>query len=176
MDKSRHTYEWVMSHIWIACDMTSHMNESHHTRWWVMSRIWVSHVTHMSESCRTYEWAMSHIWVSHVAVMCESCRKIQGTSIRRCLWRRRRLIPTGMCDTYIYEVRIHTRNMTQSYVRYDLLIGRYDSRLEESCRMREWVMSHIWMSHVAHMSESCRTYEWVMSHIWVSHVALMTHT
>ena len=31
-------------------------------------------------------------------------------------------------------------------------------------------MSHIWVSHVTHMSESCHTYEWVMSHIWMIHV------
>ena len=31
-------------------------------------------------------------------------------------------------------------------------------------------MSLIWMSHVTHMNESWHTYEWVMSHIWTSHV------
>ena len=36
----------------------------------------------------------------------------------------------------------------------------------ESCHTYEWVMSHIWMSHVTHMNESCHIYEWVMSHIW----------
>ena len=30
--------------------------------------------------------------------------------------------------------------------------------------------THTCMSHVAHTNESCRTYEWVMSHIWTSHV------
>ena len=33
----------------------------------------------------------------------------------------------------------------------------------------EWVMSHIWMSHVTHMNESCHTHERVMPHIWMSH-------
>ena len=42
--------------------------------------------------------------------------------------------------------------------------------LGESCLTYEWVMSHVWMSHVSYMNESCLTYEWVMSHIWVSHV------
>jgi len=37
-------------------------------------------------------------------------------------------------------------------------------------------MSHIWVSHVKHMSESCHTYEWVMSHIWVSHVSHMSES
>jgi len=34
----------------------------------------------------------------------------------------------------------------------------------------EWVMTHIWKSHVTYMNESCHTYKWVMSHIWMSHV------
>jgi len=42
--------------------------------------------------------------------------------------------------------------------------------MNESCHTYEWVMSHIWMSHVTHMNESCHTYEWVMSHIWMMHV------
>ena len=47
-----HSYVWhdsfMMSHV-------THMNESYHTYEWVMSHIWISHVTHMNESCRTYE-------------------------------------------------------------------------------------------------------------------------
>ena len=39
------------------------------------------------------------------------------------------------------------------------------THINESCHTYEWVMSHIWMSHVTHMNESCHTYEWVMSHI-----------
>jgi len=55
---------------------------------------------------------------------------------------------------------------------------------------RDSVMSHIWMSHVTHMSESCHTwmshvthmnhschtYEWVMSHIRMSHVTHMSES
>ena len=45
-------------------------------------------------------------------------------------------------------------------------------------RMHEWcctvggVMSHIWMSHVAHVYEWCCTVGGVMSHMYISHVAL----
>jgi len=63
--------------------------------------------------------------------------------------------------------------------------------VHESCRtchvpLHEWVMSRIWMSHVAHitylyMNESCHVYEWVMSHIsrtftWMSHVTYMNES
>ena len=47
------------------------------------------------------------------------------------------------------------------------------TRMDESYMLwwtHEWVMSHIWRSHVTHMNESCHTYEWVMSHMWRSHV------
>ena len=49
MNKSRHTHEWAMSHLY-----TSHV----HTR--------MSHVTLINESCHTYQRVMPHIWTSHV--------------------------------------------------------------------------------------------------------------
>jgi len=48
--------------------------------------------------------------------------------------------------------------------------------MNESCHTYEWVISHIWMSHVTHMNESCHTYKWVMSHIWMSHVTHMNES
>ena len=48
-----------------------------------------------------------------------------------------------------------------------------ESRMDESCHTYEWVMLHIWMSHVTHMNESWRTYEWVRSHTTMSHVTRM---
>jgi len=47
-----------------------------------------------------------------------------------------------------------------------------------SCDSYEWVMSHIWMSHVTHVTsvpESCHICDWVMSHIWLSHVTHQSH-
>ena len=41
--------------------------------------------------------------------------------------------------------------------------------------MYAWVMSHVWMCHVACMNESCRMYEWGISHVWMcvmSHVCM----
>ena len=49
-------------------------------------------------------------------------------------------------------------------------MGHLRRSVSETCQTCEWVLSHIWMSHVTHMNESCHTYEWVMSHIWMSHV------
>jgi len=57
-----------------------------------------------------------------------------------------------------------------------------DAYNEYSCRKYEWVMSHIRMSHVAHMTVCMatlismvllRSYEWVMSNSWKSHFKCM---
>jgi len=53
MNESCHTYEWVMSHIWIS--------HATHT--------WMSHDTYVNESRHIYEWIMSHIWMSRVMHM-----------------------------------------------------------------------------------------------------------
>jgi len=39
--------------------LISWMNESRHTYEWVTSHIWMSHVTHMNESCHTSEYVMA---------------------------------------------------------------------------------------------------------------------
>jgi len=101
MNESCHTYERVMSHIWMS--HVTLMNESSHTYKRVTSHIRMSHITHMNESCHTcqwsfhtehlladkagerlklirvetYEWVMSHIWPSHVTHMTESFHMYQ---------------------------------------------------------------------------------------------------
>ena len=81
-NESCHTYEWVMSHIWMC----------HNSYKWVMSHIWMSHVTytnaptscqhrdtnrsntavpwalywmrpHVKMRCVIYKWVMSHIYI-----------------------------------------------------------------------------------------------------------------
>jgi len=63
MKKSRHTYKWVMSHIW-----TSHVAHE-----FVMWHIWMRHVTYVNDSCRPYEYVMTHmneswhVWKIHLS-------------------------------------------------------------------------------------------------------------
>jgi len=80
MHESCHTYEGVMSHIWMV--HVTHTNTSCHTNEGVTSHEWMSHVTHMMQNkgfiwssitCHTYERVMSHVWMSHVTRMNESC-------------------------------------------------------------------------------------------------------
>jgi len=75
VNESCHSYEWVMSLIWMS--HVTHMNESCHSYEWVMSLIWMSHVPHIRKSCHTYEWVMSLIWMSHVTHMNESCHSYE---------------------------------------------------------------------------------------------------
>ena len=73
--------------------------------------------------------------------------------------------------------RIQKKNGNESWHIYEWVIPHmwmsHVTHMSESCHIYEWVMSHIWMSHVTHMNESFHICEWVMSHIWVSHVTHM---
>ena len=72
INHSRHTYEWVMSHIWLRLvtqmSHVTHMNESQIRSFKVSSLI-----TAVCNSSNTYEGVMPHIWMSHVTYTAESC-------------------------------------------------------------------------------------------------------
>jgi len=65
--------------VWFATLNCTYMNESCHTYEWVMSHIWLRHVTHMTEACHTCDWGMSHIWRSHVTHVNEACHTYECT-------------------------------------------------------------------------------------------------
>ena len=124
MNESCHTYEWVMSHVWM-----SHL--SNRSGAVVMEgkvqkiRIWMSHVAYMKESCRTYEWVLSHIWISHVAHMDESCQTEQA------LW------------SFSWRCQMNWYKWVMSHI-----WTSHVAHMNESCRTYERVIPHIWMSHV----------------------------
>ena len=155
------------------------MNESYHTYGChtyecVMSHIWIRHVTHMIESrttcrvggCRTplrYEWVMSHIWMGLVTHY-----TFEGVMpwVMSHIWRKSR---TTCHHTYEES---HER-------RIEIEFAAPRSGTNEACHTYIWVMSHIWMRRVTHMNESCHPYEWVMSLVWLSrvtHVNVSCHT
>jgi len=96
----------------------------------------ISHVTHMNESYHTCKWVMSHT----------------SDSVR-----------------YLGSYIPHTN---ESFHTYD----RVMSHMNGSCHTHQILFDtlvrvfHIQICHVTRMNESCLTYEWVMSHIWMSHV------
>ena len=166
MKESRHTHEWVMSHtsvgwmaplltffisfdilrlFWLSLSLwdffisfdflhlfwhsSSHLVcssgicQSCHTCPCIMSHVWLSH---------TYEWVMSHIRMSHVTHM---------------------PMPHSVFFDFLYLVSVMS-HISMSHV----------TRVNES---------HTWMSHGTHMNESWHTREWVMGHMWMSHVIRM---
>jgi len=148
-NESRHTYEWVTSHIrmshgthvneiesrGVRATICRLVNRSRHAHEWVMTHIWMRHNTRVDESVHTCD---THVWQD----MCV---------VTRCSW-------------VITHMRHYTR-VNETWHAFKWFMSH----------IYEWVMSHIWMSHAAHMNESYRTYKWVLAHIWMSHVTHMTH-
>ena len=68
----------------------------------------------------------------------------------------------------------------ESWLMYEWVMSHmwmsHVTRVNESCHTFEWVMSHMWMSHVTHMNEACHTHGWVMSHEWMNHVSHMNES
>jgi len=132
MNASCHMYQWVTSHIDEPCDMC-----------WNRHPLLTSHVTYINDICVTwliYDW---HIFVAH---MNESCH------------------------TYEYiTAYILMSHVTHRWVMCH--VSKQSSTADESCDIYKWHMcdvTHPWMPH------ACRTHEWVMSHVWMCHVTHVT--
>ena len=50
------------------------------------------------------------------------------------------------------------------------------TRMNESGFAYKWVVSHMWMSHVVHVSGSCRTHEWVMWRLPAAATTMLWYT
>jgi len=125
LKESSHTYEWVMSHVWMS--HVTRLKESCHSYEWVMSHVCKSHVTRMNESCKTYEWVMSHVWMSHVTCLSSHVARVNAS-----------------CHVWY--------------------IGQWKSRRwTKACQKS--------LCHIAHVNESCCACKWVMSKMWMQHVA-----
>jgi len=140
---------------------------------------------------------MSQIWVSHVTCMNE----LWLTSLPNGRRGQRKLRPLAKLSFSIARQYNSDTLMSSAAL---VLCMWYVTCMNESCHTHGLVMSHVWMSHVAHMNElwitynsdtlmssaalvlcmwyitrkneSCDTYKWVMSHIWLSHVTHMNES
>ena len=144
--------------------------------------MWISHVPCVNESCLISEWAMSHpfvfdtrltnvcewvmshVWTSHVSCLNEPCR-------------------IHLCLTHDSRTRVR-HDSSRTWPEY---LCEFSTRMSRngSCLISEWVMSHIWMSHVSFVNElylprirvlDSNVEKWVMSHIWVSHVSYLSES
>jgi len=143
VNASCHIYEWIMSYIWK-----------------VMPHIWKSQV-HMKESKlhidnEDFLLILNQWWDANkmrVFVWCNcgathSCLRCHAfTNVIELIWKRK---------SRSLSMRRSQRS-SASWMGYVTYI--------------KWVMSRIRMSHVTHTNESCHTYEWVVSHLWRSHIA-----
>jgi len=159
------------------------MNGSWHTYEWIMSHIWMSHVTHMNESCRTYEWVMLHIWMRHVTHMSESCHTCVPWPIHLAMnmgWLRLvgslKLYVSFAKDPYkrddiLQQRPIIWRSLLIVATLYHELATTYHELVMDywSWHTYEYVMAHRWTRHGTLMHESWYTDEWVMEEKWIGH-------
>ena len=133
---------------------------------------------------------LTHLRVCHDSFMCDTKAAAFNlnpvpTSVIRVTWLIYVCDMTHLCvwhDSFFICVTwlIHMCDMTHSYVWHDSFICV--TRLIHTSRIKcleykyEWVMSHIWRSHVTHMNEACHTYAWAMLHVWMSHVTHMNES
>ena len=61
-----HATQTNYSQVSFGMSHVTHMNESCHTYEWVVSHIWMRHVTNTNELCHTYERVISHVGMRHV--------------------------------------------------------------------------------------------------------------
>ena len=118
----------------------------------------------MNEPCHINQWIVTHVWKLHVTYVNKSCntqQRLEGLHHEH--------VVTNVVTND--KASVSGRSTCTNLISNINLIRN----INESCHTYEWVMSHIWMSHVTHMNESCHTYEWVMSHIWMSHVSYQSH-
>jgi len=191
MNWSRHTHEWVMSHIWmrhVSC--VSHIR---HTHKWGMSHMWIKHITQtttrriharMNESCHSYEWVTSHIWmgrvrltshiwishVTHITTCCNHARMGWLRSVGSIKWQ-------GSFAEYrlLYRALLQKRPIILSIL---LSVATpYEWCMSRIWRRHVTRTSHIWIGYVTHMNQSCHTHHntRVMSHTHHVYESVMSH-
>jgi len=157
MVESCHTYEWVMSHVWLRHVM--------HMSWWVKwglkGPIWMSDVTHMdklhiclggSRGVRcSYGWVMSNKWMKHATHM---TMLVKGSLMGQ------------------EEFQSTSKPFLGGLIRAPSISTSHATRENESC--------HTFINQSTRINESCHTYKWVTAnterrelHVWVSHVTLL---
>jgi len=120
--------------------------------------LWLKHMWELHVKYKTYvlhmcDTTLTETYVLPVYYMYESCHTYERYAGITCyIW--------NICVAYVWHYSDWNICVTCK------LNVRVMSHLQNHMwEVHECVMSHIWMSHVAHMNEYCHTYEWVMSHM-----------
>jgi len=180
-----HSYDCVMSHMWLS--VATHIA-------CVVSHMCLSVATHMNKSHEIYEWVQGGV-------------ESQGALSLQVIFRKRALYLVALLQKMTCNLR-HPMSL-----RHPLIEGavwhtwmphiwlRDATHVFECCHTYECVTWHIWMSnvthmnesrhtwmphirlrdvthmcHVSHMDESRHTYERVLSYMWMRHVTHMNES
>ena len=172
INESCHTYEWVMSHIWMS--QVTHMNESCHTYEWVMSRIGMSHVTRINH---TEVCVISQIWMSHgmgvmprepqwgmnhVTHMHETCHTSESWVMPH-KWVSRVIMGEPWWGP-LQLLSIHFTHMGKSCHMYWPQVTKFEAISHIRVYSRDTCQN---MNESCHIYELCHTNECVMSHIQI---------
>ena len=145
-----------------------------------MTNIWTSHVSYTNEPCPSITRNLCHDTLCVLQWVAVSCSELQWVAVSRSVFLQ--CVVTSATHTW------RTDHFSTTHV----------AHAKESCLMYEWVMSHVWMSHVPltghsyvaggvrtlgvkHMNELSSIFKCVTSHTWMSHVthiqmSRVTHT
>jgi len=178
MNQSCHTYECVVSYIWISHG--AHMYENDKTRAWKESV--TSHGTHSNASRHAYEWVMSHEHIDRTRALRKSVGTNESCHMYECvvshIW-----VTRGIQIDETDRARASKEGgWIMSHIRM-----RHITRTNEAYHTYGWVMSqrhaYIWSEHT-YMSVT-HTYIWsahthkkqTSSFIRVTHIfEVSTHT
>jgi len=133
--------------------------------------VWMSHVTCLNELChahiikkklRGHEHKMAprnilqvhHTILQPTELLNESCYTYEWVKAKQSIWRHM---------DFFFRKKVCLENIRW---RHAISCPWHHST-------HEWVMLHVWTSHVTRMDESCHTYECVVSHVWISHITCM---
>jgi len=172
-NESCHTYERILSHIWLS-HTPPHINESCPTHERVMSHrfswnviltfltLRMRHVVNANESHSAYDRVMSHIYTSHVRHLKESC-PTSGTDTasqppRHYEWVMSHIWPSRVLSLAYDGVMSHTWTTHVPHTKNPVLLVNESCPIDfvetSFCSTCERLMFHMWMSHFAHMHES----------------------
>ena len=154
---SCHTCEWIISHAFILQVVRVIV--------WAVWNILTSCVTPINESCHTYKRVRSHKWMRHVTRMNE------WHHTRECFKSYISLECTSHVSLHTLA-KIHTRTHTHTHTHRNVGNSSLTCRVYPRCTY-EWVMSHLYTSHVLYINASCHTHEWCIPHAYES---IVPHT